>query len=154
MLRRTLVLAFAGLMLSACNLAKIDEEADGKARALYEQIRTGADLSANADLAPSLKTPAALAELAAVRQSLPPGAPTKATTSGYNFSASNEGTTATLTHAYTYPSSTVTAQTILSRGKDKIWKVTGFHVKVNDGSTGSVGPSAPPAVTVEKTADI
>lgn len=153
MLRRTLVLALAGLALSACNLARVDPEADGKARALYEQVRTGADLAANPDLAPSLKTSAALAELAAVRHSLPPGAPTQAATRGYNFNSTNGQTTATLTHAYAYPSVTVLAETVLSRGKDKVWKVTGFHVKINDGA-GPVGPSAPPAVSVEKTTDI
>ncbi len=153
MLRRTLVLALAGLSLAGCGLARIDPEADGKARAFYEQVRTGADLSANPDLAPSLKSPSTLAELAAVRRSLPPGAPTGAATRGYNFSSVNGQTTATLTHAYSYPAATVLAETVLGRGKDKVWKIIGFHVKVNDGD-GPIGPSAPPAVTVEKTQDI
>lgn len=152
-MRTVLIAAVASsALLSACGLAKVDKEADAKARALYEQVRTGADLSANADLAPDLKTPPALAQLAGVRLSLPEGAPTTTATRSWNISINNGATTAAVVHAYSYPASTVLAETILAKGADKTWKITGFHVKIEDPS-GPKAPVAPPPVTVEKTQD-
>jgi len=136
--------------LSACSLPKVDQEADAKARALYEQIRTGADLSANTDLAPDLKAPAALAQLAGVRLSLPEGAPTAVANRSWNISINNGATSAAVVHAYSYPARTVLAETILAKDASKTWKITGFHVKIEDPSAPKA-PEAPPAVTVEKT---
>lgn len=134
----------ASASLAACSLPTVNKEADGKARALYEQVRTGADLAANADLAPDLKTPANLAQLAAVRAQLPPGAPTAVANRSWSFNSTNGQTTASVVHAYSYPQATVLAETVLLKGKDKVWKITGFHVKF-DGA-----PAAqPPAVSVE-----
>lgn len=139
-------------LLSACSLPKVDKEADAKARALYEQIRTGADLSANTDLAPDLTAPAALAQLAGVRLSLPEGAPTAVAARGWNLSIHNGATSAAVVHAYSYPARTVLAETVLTKDASKTWKITGFHVKIEDPS-GPKTPAAPPPVTVEKTQD-
>lgn len=122
------VVAVAGL--SACSIPTVDKEADSKARALYEQIRTGADLSRNTDLAPELRTPGALGRLAAVRQRLPDGAPAAATTRSWSVNVGTGGTTASVVHGYSYSHATVLAQTVLSKGPDKVWKITGFHVRL------------------------
>ncbi len=138
---------FAAASLSACSLPTADKEADAKARALYEQIRTGADLSKNEDLSPELRTPATLIQLAAVRGSLPPGAPTGVVNRSWSINAGTGGTTAALVHAYSYPQATVLAETVLAKGKDKVWKITGFHVKF--AGPGAPGQPTAPAVSVE-----
>ena len=139
----------ACVALAACSLPTIDKEADAKARALYTQIRTGADISANPDLAPELRTPEALAQLAAIKGMLPPGEPASATNRSWNFNAGTGGTTSTVVHAYSYPERIVLAQTVLSKAKGAGWKIIGFHV--NFEAPSGAAPKAPPAVTVEKT---
>ncbi len=146
-MRVLLPAVFAVASLAACSLPAVDKEADAKARALYEQVRTGSNLSANADLAGDLRTPQALAQLAAVRSALPPGAPTAVANRSWSYNAGTGGTTASLIHAYSYPSATVLAETVLARGKDKVWKITGFHVKL--AAPGMPDPRKAPAVTVE-----
>lgn len=153
---RTIVpaaVAAACVALSACGLPTVDKEADAKARALFEQIRTGADLAANPDLAPDLRTPAALAQLAAVKQALPDGAPTATAVRSWNVKVGSGGTTAALVHAYSYPARTVLTETVLLKDGSKTWKVAGFHVKIEDPSAKSA-PTPAPAVTVETTRDI
>ena len=147
-MRRTFLATVIALFaLTACSFPTVDKVADAKARALYEQIRMGADLSQNPDLAPDLKTPAALAQLAAVKAALPPGAPTAAVNRSWSINAGTGGTTATLVHAYSYPTQTVLAQTVLAKGRDKTWKITGFHVSF-EGPTIRPEPRGP--VTVDK----
>jgi len=138
----------ACVALSACSLPTVDKEADAKARALYEQVRTGGDLAANPDLGPELKTPEALAELAKAQHELPEGLPTAIANRSWNISINNGVTSANLVHAYSYPSGVVLAETVLLKDKSKAWKVVGFHLK-DGGASGAPAPA--PAVTVEKT---
>ena len=147
-MRRTFLAAVIALVtLAACSLPTVDKVADAKARGLYEQIRMGADLSQNPDLAPDLKTPRALAQLAAVKGALPEGAPTAGVNRSWSINAGTGGTTAPLVHAYSYPTGTVLAQTGLAKGMDKTWKITGFHVSF-EGPTIRPEPRGP--VTVDK----
>ena len=141
------IVAVVAASLAACSLPTADKEADAKARALYEQIRTGADLSANADLAGDLRAPQALAELAKVKAALPAGAPTSVANRSWSLSAGTGGTKATLVHAYSYPSATVVTQTMLAKGDDKLWKIIGFHVRLAPPS--AAGQRKAPPVTVE-----
>lgn len=145
-MRTFLAMITACLAVTACSLPTVDKAADAEARALYEQIRTGADLSQNTDLAPALRTPQALAELAAVKGALPEGAPTAAVNRSWSINAGTGGTNAVLVHAYSYPSQTVLAQTVLAKGKGGAWQITGFHVTFE----GPVNNAPPPAVTVTK----
>jgi hypothetical protein len=135
------ILAAAVLVLGACSLPAADKESDGEARALFEEIRTGADLSADANLAPELKTPDALQQLAAVKNLLPPGAPTKVENRGWNYNSTTDGSVATLTHAYVYSGHTVLAETVLRKGPGQAkWQIAGFHVHLD----GPVGDRRPP----------
>jgi hypothetical protein len=140
-------------MLSACSLPTLDKEADAKARALYERIRTGADLSASPDLAPELKTPAALAQLAAVKASLPAEAPTAVANRGFNISIENGQSSARLVHAYSYPARTILAETVLRKDETKTWKVIGFHVKTQ-APTAAPTPAKPAVSVDDPTRDI
>lgn len=153
MQRRSLILALAGaLALAACSLPVLDKEADAKARALFEQVRTQADPGANADLAPDLRTPEALAQLAAMRNALPEGAPTAAALRSWNVYSGTGGSRTNLVHAYSYPGRTVLAETVLTKGKDGAWQIAGFHLTFEDGAPGQGGK---PALTVtEKPQDI
>ena len=145
-MRTLLVMITACLALAACSLPTVDKAADAKARALYEQVRTGADLAANPDLGPDLRKPEILAQLAAIRASLPEGAPTAAVNRSWSINAGTGGTQAVLVHAYSYPSQTVLAQTVLAKAKGGVWQITGFHVTFE----GPVNTAPPPAVTVTK----
>lgn len=148
MLRRTLVLALAGLALTACSLPTMDKEADAKAQALYTQIRTGADLTQNKDLAPDLRKPEVLAQLAAIKATLPEGTPTAVVNRSWSFNAGTGGSTSTVVHAYSYPQRTVLAQTVLTKPKGGTWQVAGFHVAFEEPGK-PAGPQTPPPVTVE-----
>lgn len=145
-MRTFLAMITVCLAVTACSLPTVDKAADAKARALYEQIRTGADLAANTDLSADLRKPEMLAQLAAVKASLPEGAPTAAVNRSWSINAGTGGTNAVLVHAYSYPSQTVLAQTVLAKGKGGAWQITGFHVTFE----GPVNTAPPPAVTVTK----
>lgn len=153
MQRRSLILALAGaLALAACSLPVLDKEADAKARTLFEQVRTQADLGANTDLAPDLRTPEALTQLAAMQKALPEGAPTAGTLRSWNVYSGTGGSRTNLVHAYSYPGRTVLAETVLTKGKDGAWRIAGFHLTFEDGAPGQGGK---PALTVtEKPRDI
>lgn len=139
----------ACVAVAACSLPTMDKEADAKARALYTQISTGADLAQNTDLAPNLATPEGLAQLAAVKAMLPPGAPTGVANRSWSFNSGTGGTTSTVVHAYSYPQSTVVAQTVMTKAKGGVWKIAGFHVTYENAGA-PAAPKAPPAVTVEE----
>jgi hypothetical protein len=142
----------AAATLGACSLPTIDKEADAKARALFEQVRTQADLAANTDLAPDLRTPQALAQLAGMKTALPPGAPTASALRSWNVYSGTGGSRTNLIHAYSYPGRTVLAETVLTKDKDGAWRIAGFHLTFEDGAPGQGGK---PALTVtEKPQDI
>jgi hypothetical protein len=126
--RPVLAAVMACVALAACSLLTPDRLADAKARALYAQISTGADLSRNTDLASNLRTPAALEQLSALKAALPPGAPSAVATRSWSLKAGMGGSRAVLVHAYRYPGQTVLVQTVLTRAKDGVWQVNGFHV--------------------------
>ena len=139
-MRRTfLAMMLAGLAMAACSLPIADKAADAKAQALFEQIRTGADLAANPDLGPDLRTPPILEQLAAVKAILPPGAPDAAVTRSWNVSAGTGGSRTTLVHAYRYPGRTVLAQTVLTKVPGGAWQIIGFH-----GNVEAAAGAAPP----------
>lgn len=140
----------ACLALAACSLPTVDKDADAKAQALYTQIRTGADLTQNADLAPDLRKPEVLTQLSAIKDALPPGAPTAVANRSWSFNAGTGGSTTTVVHAYSYPARTVLAQTVLTKAKGAGWQVAGFHVTFEDAS--GAPPAGPPPVTVDGSA--
>ncbi|HEX7761933.1 MAG TPA: hypothetical protein VF459_20665 [Caulobacteraceae bacterium] len=137
MRRFSAVLALVAFSLGACSLPAADKQSDAEARQLYQEIRTGADLSQDANLDESLKTPERLAELAGVKALLPPGEPTKVENRAWNFQSTTAGSVATLVHAYIYAKQTVLAETVLRKGSgDKAWSIAGFHVTLDHPATG------------------
>jgi hypothetical protein len=132
-MRTTLILAAAlALALGGCSLPAADKEADAAARALYAEVRSGADLTKDAHLDASLKDPSTLAQLSDVSRLIPPAAPTKVDNRSWRFNTDlQSGTRAELIHAYRYPDRTVLAETVLQKAPgQKTWKIIGFHVRV------------------------
>jgi hypothetical protein len=126
--------------LAACSLPTADKESDAMARQLYEEIRTGADLSKDPNLGPELKTPEALEGLAEYRPHVPQGAPTKIENRSWKYNVDNGESTALLEHAYIYPGGTVLVETTLQKHPgQKAWSVVGFHAKVEPKEGGTPG---------------
>ncbi len=112
----TLVALAAAASLTACSLPVIDKASDGVARTLFEEVRTGADLSRDAHVDPALETPIAAEGFARIRSLLPPGAPTKVNNTGFSFnSSSGTGAHARLSHQYVWGARSVTIQTFMKK---------------------------------------
>lgn len=151
MLRRLAAAALA-LALAACSLPTLDKQADAAARQLFDEIRTGAELSKDANLAAPLRTPQAIAQLAEIREHIPAGAPTKVVNRSFNFTVNNGQSTANLVHAYEYPGGTVVADTVLQKAMgQKAWQVVGFHVSVEPKGGGGAPPVTVTTTPGEKT---
>jgi hypothetical protein len=141
--RRIPVLA-ALAALSACNLPAADKESDGIARAFYGEIRSGADLSRDPHVDPSLATAQAQATLAGVRAWAPGAKPTQIQNSGWSYNTNaGQGTQAQLSHTYVYPGATVHVQTVMRKlPGQSAWTIIGFTANTDSGAPVAVG--APP----------
>jgi hypothetical protein len=124
--------AIAGIAaLGACSLPAADKQSDQIARGFYEELRTGADLTADPHLDAALKTPAATAALAQFRSQLPAQPATKVNNTGWNYASSlGEGSSAQLSHAYVYPDRTIDVQTVLRKAPGQTsWMIVGFEAE-------------------------
>jgi hypothetical protein len=142
----------AAAALSACSLPVIDKESDGIARAFFDEVRSGADLTRDTHVDPSLETPAAAAGFAAIRALLPPGAPTKVNNTGYNFNSSTgTGSSARLSHQYVYGARSITIQTVMRKAPGgTVWFVVGMEADLG-GAQAPIIVGAPP--TQEQSSD-
>ncbi len=112
----TIVALAAGLLIAACNLPVVDKESDGVAKAFFDEVRTGADLSRDGHVDPSLRTPITDQGFARIRSLLPPGPPTKVNNTGFSYnSSSGTGSTARLSHQYVWGARNVTIQTFMKK---------------------------------------
>ena len=101
--RRLIGSLLAALALAGCSLPVADKESDADARAFYDELRAGADLTRDTHLDPSLRAAAAALSPADVKAQLPAGAPTKVNVTGWNYASSaGAGSVATLSHDYVY----------------------------------------------------
>jgi hypothetical protein len=112
----TMAALAAGLATAACSLPVADKESDGAARALFDEVRTGADLGHDTHVDPSLETPIAAEGFARIRSLLPPGAPSKVNNTGYSYNSSTGvGSMARLSHQYVWGARDVTIQTFMKK---------------------------------------
>jgi hypothetical protein len=139
--RRCLALALAAA-LGACSLPVADKESDAISRAFYSEVRTGADLSRDPHVDPTLTTPEAQAALAGARSWAPGAAPTKINNAGWSYNSNaGQGAQAQLSHAYAYPGgATVHVQTVLRKlpGQTQ-WTIVGFQANADSGPAVAVG---------------
>ncbi|MFI4935908.1 MAG: hypothetical protein ACHP7N_14905 [Caulobacterales bacterium] len=128
------------LALAACKPAAptLDPSADPIARAFFEEVRTGADVSGDIHVAHELKNPTSEEQLAIFRGMIPPGAPTSVETRSWKIDESPTGTTTRMMHVYHYPDANVIAQTALFKspsGVDPV--IVGFEVSLEPADSGA-----------------
>jgi hypothetical protein len=112
----TIVALAVGLAVGACSLPVADKESDGIARTFFDEVRTGADVSRDTHVDPSLQTPITGEGFARIRSLLPPGTPTKVNNTGYSYnSSSGAGSVARLSHQYVWGARNVTIQTFMKK---------------------------------------
>jgi hypothetical protein len=130
------IASFAGA-LAACKPAAptLDPAAEPIARALYDEVRRGADLDADPHLAHELKNPTTEAEIAEFRTIIPSDAPAPPVLKSWDVKTDSTGTTTRLTHLYRYGDRVLVAQTALFKSPSGVEPViVGFQVKESDGS--------------------
>ncbi|MFI4974636.1 MAG: hypothetical protein ACHP84_08880 [Caulobacterales bacterium] len=126
-----------GLAVSACSLPTVDKQSDAIARHVYDEVRTGADVDADPNVAHELKNPTTAMELNAMRGLIPAGDPKKVENRAISVNVTSVGTTTHLTHAYVYDDRTVYAYTTLFKspgGKTPV--VVGFNLTLEPPSGG------------------
>lgn len=107
------------------------------ARAFYEEVRTGADLSGDPNLARELKTPATQDQLSYFRALIPAEAPSSVERRLFDVKTDSTGETTLIVDAYRYSDRTLIAQTALFRspaGRTPV--IVGFNLsrEAADGS--------------------
>ena len=119
-------------LASACSPAappQLDPKAEVIARQFYEDVRNGADLSANTHLAHELKNPTSEEQLAMFRSMIPDEPAHSIDVDNWDAKTDSDGTTTRLTIDYGYGDRTLVAQTALFKspgGQDPV--IVGFQV--------------------------
>ncbi len=120
------------VLASACKPAaapQLDPSAEVIARQFYEDVRNGADLSANTHLAHELKNPTSEEQLAMFRSLIPDEPARSIDLDNWDAKTDTDGTTTRLTIDYGYGDRTLVAQTALFKspgGVDPV--IVGFQV--------------------------
>jgi hypothetical protein len=130
----------AAIAICACNLPVADKESDGIARAFYDEVRTGADLTRDPHVSPALETDEAQAELAQIRAVIPAGPLTAVHNTGWHYATSTEtGSSAQLGHAYDYAGKTIRIQTIMQKAPGQTsWSIVGFQAGLDGAATAPI----------------
>ena len=126
-----------GLLLCACGLPAPDKSAEPIARSFYDEVRSGADLTDDPNVAHELKNDTSTQQLAAFREMIPAEAPQSIQTRAYDVVVNSTGTTTHITDAYRYADRTLIAQTALFKspsGRSPV--IIGFHLSM-EGGTGT-----------------
>jgi hypothetical protein len=133
-------LALAATMLAflACKPAgppPLDPNADRFARQLFDEIRTGADLDADAHLAHELKNPTTEEQIDQFRSLIPAEPYRSVELREAEVSEDSTGVTTKLTDVYHYSDKDLVAQTALFRSPAGVNPViVGFNLTVSGGS--------------------
>ena len=120
------------VLASACKPAaapQLDPSAEVIARQFYEDVRNGADLSANTHLAHELKNPTSEEQLAMFRSLIPDEPARSIDLENWDAKTDSDGTTTRLSIDYGYGDRTLVAQTALFKspgGVDPV--IVGFQV--------------------------
>lgn len=122
---------FAVVALAACKPAPppLDPDAELICRQFFEDVKNGADLSAEPQVAHELKNPTSEAQIAADRAMIPEEPATSITLRTWDATADSAGVTTRLTEAYGYAGHTLVAQFALFKspsGRDPV--IVGFKL--------------------------
>lgn len=109
--------------------ALLDPSAEVIARQFYEDVRSGADLSANPHLAHELKNPTSAEQIAMFRAMMPDEPARSIDVDSWDAKTDSDGTTTRLTIDYGYEDRTLVAQTALFKSPGGVTPViVGFQV--------------------------
>jgi hypothetical protein len=120
------------LALAACKPAptqELDPNAEVIARQFYEEVKSGADLSADTHLARELKNPTSAEQLAMFRAMIPDEPARSIDLESWDAKTTDVGTTTRLTINYGYGDRTLVAQTALFKspgGTEPV--IVGFQI--------------------------
>jgi len=134
---RRLAAICVGLALAACGAPSApagDASAEPIARAFYDEVAAGTDVSDDPHLAHELKNPTTTNELALYRAMIPPEPPTRVETRDLTAKTDETGVTTRIVHAYVYADRTLVAQTVLFRspaGREPV--IVGFNLSQEGG---------------------
>ncbi len=134
--------ALAGMGLAGCgDLLKGDKDARAAASKALSEIAAGGDLKLDKQVDPSLSSPDAAPQIAAIKALMPTPQPTAAKDTGWSINADvGKPSIAEADFSYTYPSSTVDLKVMLTKAPGtKLWVVNGLSAQKQGGD---------PAVTV------
>ena len=129
---RIAVAALALLAVAACAkpaAPSLDPQADPIAREFYDDVRTGADLTAEPHLAHELKNPTTTSQLEVYRALMPAEPPQSVELQSWDATTDSSGTTTKLTDVYHYMDRTLVARTALFKspgGQDPV--IVGFDL--------------------------
>jgi hypothetical protein len=130
---RIAVAALALIAVAACAKPpasdSLDPQADPIAREFYDDVRGGADLTAEPHLARELKNPTTASQLEVYRALMPAEPPQSVELQNWDVSTDSTGTTTKLTDAYHYMDRTLIARTALFKspgGQDPV--IVGFDL--------------------------
>jgi hypothetical protein len=151
--RGAFVLAAGAFLISVAGCGANDPEADKTARAAYGHFARGEDAAFVAMMEPGAAADSARANLAMLRQLVPPGPPPEGQAAGWSTYAGTSGVTTTLTHVYSSSDRDVTAKTtLIKQGDPPKWRVRAFNINVQL-KAGAVPPVvAPGAKPADKSA--
>jgi hypothetical protein len=132
MTRLALTLTLAALQLAACSKPpppSLDPNAEPIARAFFDDVHSGSDLTEEPHLAHELKNPTSAAQLAEFRGLIPDEPPQSVQLQTWDSNTDSTGTTTRLTEAYRYMDRTLIARTALFKspgGQDPV--IVGFDL--------------------------
>ena len=120
---------FAALMLAACKPAPtpLDPNAEVICRQFFEDVKNGASLDAEPQVAHELKNPTSEAQIAAYRAMIPSEPASSITLRSWDAKTDSAGVTTRLTEAYGYSGHTLVAHCALFKspsGQDPV--IVGF----------------------------
>ena len=126
------VWAIFGLALAACNPLIRDPRVDAEVRSAFDQLRRNDDAALTARFDPALRTPEAAAQLAALKQYVPAGAPRGREAVATNtVTSSSSGETVSTTDEYDYGDRRALVDVRLHRAnRQQPWQIQGLHVQL------------------------
>jgi hypothetical protein len=129
-MRRTAVLIFLALVLSACQqAAKPDAAALAANKAVFDQIRTGQSEAVLGQLPPGPKRDEMAATLTRLKSVIPPGAPLRATPVATSIASPAAGKVEALVVEYDFPDRAIRFATTLTQAKGASgWKLHSFSL--------------------------
>jgi hypothetical protein len=122
----------AALFMTACNLSKIDPQADAVDQLVFNEVRHADDAALDSQFALALKTTEAQEQFAEIQKLIPKKDPLhRKLVHWFQLSLLNKGTVKIFTDEYDYGDriALVTTRLFWPNGEEK-WEIQGFHLQI------------------------